>query len=110
MAEKAIHGKLCLRTDTTGNWRTANPVLLRGEIGVEEDSGKIKIGDGKTKWNGLPYFAVGLTKEQILETFFPVNSVRATAGDENPADSIGGEWEQRDAKELTDLKYWVRTK
>lgn len=110
MVERAINGKLCIRTDTAGNWQKANPVLLRGEIGFEEDNGKIKIGDGKTRWNSLPYFAVGMTKEQIRETFFPVNSIRVIAGDENPADGLGGEWEELTEEELPSLKYWVRRK
>ena len=32
-----------------------NPVLADGEIGVETDTDKIKIGDGVTAWNSLPY-------------------------------------------------------
>jgi hypothetical protein len=32
-----------------------NPVLAAGEIGVETDTGKTKIGDGTTTWNNLPY-------------------------------------------------------
>lgn len=110
MADRAIDIKLCLRADTTGNWLNANPVLLRAEIGLEEDSGKIKIGDGKTTWADLPYFAVGMTKEQILETFFPINTIRVVVDGENPANSLGGEWEERNEEELTTLKYWVRVK
>ena len=32
-----------------------NPVLSAGEIGIETDTNKIKIGDGSTAWNNLPY-------------------------------------------------------
>lgn len=32
-----------------------NPVLADGEIGIETDTDKIKIGDGTTAWNSLPY-------------------------------------------------------
>jgi len=32
-----------------------NPVLSAGEIGVETDTGRSKIGDGTTAWNNLPY-------------------------------------------------------
>lgn len=110
MAERKINSKLCLRTDTTGNWQTANPVLLRGEIGVEEDTGKIKIGDGKTEWENLPYFVVGMTKEQVLDTFFPIDTVRLTKGNTNPAETLGGEWEETDAPQTGEFKYWVRTK
>ena len=32
-----------------------NEVLLAGELGIETDTGKYKIGNGLTQWNGLPY-------------------------------------------------------
>jgi len=45
------------RRDTAANWTSANPVLLLGEIGYVSDSttGALKIGDGATAWNSLPY-------------------------------------------------------
>lgn len=47
-----------LRHDNRDNWASANPTLLKGELGIEfSDSGsRIKIGDGVTEWNKLPYF------------------------------------------------------
>lgn len=50
--------RIQLRNDTPSNWATANPVLLAGEIGLEIDStrNRMKIGDGTTAWNDLPYF------------------------------------------------------
>ena len=44
-----------LRHDTAANWTAANPLLAVAEMGVETDTGKIKIGDGASSWNGLPY-------------------------------------------------------
>lgn len=44
--------------DTTANWNSMNPVLLAGEIGIEEMTDgtiAIKIGDGVTAWDTLPY-------------------------------------------------------
>lgn len=35
--------------------KTANPVLLDGEIVYESDTGRHKIGDGVSSWNILPY-------------------------------------------------------
>lgn len=49
---------IALRGDTTANWISANPVLLKCEFGVEIlTSGKkrIKIGDGVTAWTSLDY-------------------------------------------------------
>lgn len=44
-----------LRNDTSSNWTSANPVLLSGEIGIETNTNKYKIGNGSTAWNSLPY-------------------------------------------------------
>lgn len=37
------------------NWQTKNPVLGKGEFGIEIDTGLFKIGDGVTAWNDLKY-------------------------------------------------------
>lgn len=55
MAERILNVKFSLRNDTKQNWQTGNPVLLRGEIGVESDTTKFKFGDGVTAWNSLKY-------------------------------------------------------
>ena len=49
--------KLQIRRGLAADWAagTANPQLLAGEIGVETDTGNIKIGDGTTLWNSLGY-------------------------------------------------------
>ena len=40
---------------TAAQWSIANPVLLRGETGVESDTRKFKFGDGVNHWNDLEY-------------------------------------------------------
>jgi hypothetical protein len=44
-----------LRTDTAAAWTAANPTLLSGEMGIESDTRKIKVGTGSTAWTALPY-------------------------------------------------------
>ena len=44
-----------LRRDTSSNWTTANPTLALGELGLETDGYKYKIGDGVTAWTSLSY-------------------------------------------------------
>ncbi len=44
-----------LRRDTAANWTSVNPTLAQGEVGVETDTGQIKIGDGATAWASLSY-------------------------------------------------------
>lgn len=45
-----------LRNDTAAKWASVNPKLAKGEIGIEIDTNKIKIGNGTDLWNALPYF------------------------------------------------------
>ena len=59
MADKVISVKLRTRYDTTANWISNNPVLLSGELGIESDTLKMKIGNGSTVWNSLPYLLNG---------------------------------------------------
>jgi len=47
--------RIQLRRGGSQEWRNANPVLAQGEIGIDLDSGRIKIGDGTTAWNSLAY-------------------------------------------------------
>lgn len=43
------------RRDTAANWTANNPTLAAGELGLETDTTKYKIGDGTTAWNALAY-------------------------------------------------------
>jgi hypothetical protein len=42
-----------------GSWNAVNPILGDGEFGFEKDTRKVKVGDGVTAWNSLPYIGVG---------------------------------------------------
>ncbi len=44
-----------IRRDTAANWTSASPTLANGELGVETDTQKIKIGNGSTAWASLSY-------------------------------------------------------
>lgn len=48
---------ILMRRDTSTNWRTNNPLLYQGESGLETDTGNVKMGDGLSRWNALPYMA-----------------------------------------------------
>lgn len=64
MADKTLNTRIQLRNDLAETWKTKNPVLLKGEMGVEADTRKIKIGDGKSTWTTLAY--VGADANDIL--------------------------------------------
>lgn len=44
-----------LRRGISSRWSAVNPVLAEGEPGVEIDTHRVKVGDGTTDWNQLPY-------------------------------------------------------
>lgn len=45
------------KVNTQGQWAAQNPVLMAGEPGLESETENLKIGDGRTQWNRLPYFS-----------------------------------------------------
>jgi hypothetical protein len=45
-----------IRKGSKAAWESTNPVLEPGEPGFETDTKKLKLGDGTTAWNNLPYF------------------------------------------------------
>ena len=57
MANKTLNTRIVIRNDTSANWTiNKNKVLLKGEIGLETNTNKYKIGDGSTTWENLTYY------------------------------------------------------
>ena len=46
------------RRGTSAEWASANPILAQGEIGINLDGNRFKVGTGLTSWNYLDYTAV----------------------------------------------------
>jgi len=44
-----------VRRGTAAQWTATNPILGDGELALEKDTQKLKIGNGTTAWNSLPY-------------------------------------------------------
>lgn len=44
-----------LRRSSAGDWTSANPILAQGEMGIELDTNRFKIGNGVDRWADLPY-------------------------------------------------------
>ena len=70
MANKTLKSRILIRNDTASNWQTQNPVLMKGELGVEIDSRKFKFGDGTTAWNDLDYASASAA---VVSTSVPSN-------------------------------------
>ena len=69
--------RIQLRRDNSLNWSTNNPILAEGEIGIELNTNKIKIGDGLTNWNTLSYFSNYeiITSDSLSGTINGVNNI-----------------------------------
>jgi len=68
--------KIQIRRDIAANWTSANPVLSEGEIGLEMDTKKQKVGNGFSTWNSLPYWIEDERTRKITVSDSP-----ATGGD-----------------------------
>lgn len=44
-----------LKRGTAARWAEVNPILDQGEPGFVYDQNRLKVGDGITPWNDLPY-------------------------------------------------------
>ena len=49
--------RIQLRRDTAANWVSNNPTLREGEIGIETDTLKFKIGNGSSTWTSITNYA-----------------------------------------------------
>jgi len=45
------------KVNSKSNWAALNPVLMDGEAAIESQTNNLKIGNGKSTWNQLPYFS-----------------------------------------------------
>lgn len=54
-----------IRRGTASEWTASNPILLDGELAIEKDTRKFKIGDGVTNWNELLYATQGESGKSI---------------------------------------------
>ena len=84
-----IADRIQLRRDTASNWTSADPTLSQGEIGIETDTLKLKIGDGSTAWSSLGYYNTGTTANPT--GFITVGQDNADyTSIQDAADSISG--------------------
>lgn len=75
-----------MRHDTAANWTTYNPILLAGEIGIETNTNRMKLGNGTQNWNSLPYFPA----DSGLGSVFDGGAPDSTYGSLPPIIDCGG--------------------
>lgn len=47
--------KIQIRRGTSSEWTSSNPILSEGELGLETDTNKVKVGNGTSTWTQLSY-------------------------------------------------------
>jgi hypothetical protein len=75
-----------LRNDLAATWTSNNPTLAVGEMGIETDTDKFKLGDGATAWTSLGYGGI----KGVVAATSPVtyNSGTSTVGIDQTAINI----------------------
>lgn len=66
--------RIQLRRDIASNWTTNNPILLPGEVGIETDTLKFKIGNG-ARWNSTTSYAFKLGEANGVATLGPTGKI-----------------------------------
>jgi hypothetical protein len=63
-----------LRRDVAADWTSVNPTLAIGELGLETDTGKFKVGDGATAWTSLTYYTGSIDLDDLDNVTITANA------------------------------------
>jgi hypothetical protein len=73
--------RIQLRRDTAANWTSNNPVLRQGEIGIETDTFKMKVGNGSSTWAQITqYMNIVPDGNLTIEDYIPTSDIGAEDG------------------------------
>lgn len=67
-----------LRRDQSTTWTSANPTLGLGEAGYEVDTYKLKVGDGHTPWQALPYLTTATAANSLTGSTLASNVLNSS--------------------------------
>lgn len=91
------------KVNTQSQWAAQNPVLMAGEPGLESETENLKIGDGRTQWNRLPYFS----SPGYWGSFWDSTSQTATANTPTPILIRGNDLSNRGIKIISNSRITV---
>lgn len=57
-----VQARIRFRRAWSHEWKNVNPILRDGEPGYDKSLNLVKIGDGVSPWNDLPYLNAALEK------------------------------------------------
>lgn len=67
---KELNARIKHKSDTSANWNARDIVLLDGELGIVNDNGELRVGDGTKKFSELPSFKdVDSTLSHLMTKF-----------------------------------------
>lgn len=80
MASVTLDANIICKNGSAARWAQENPILLKGQMGVEIDTGKFKFGDGATHYNTLAYASgllavVKTTEPTISDSDYDIGQV-----------------------------------
>lgn len=52
---------------TAAEWASVNPILGRGQMGVDSTTGGIKIGNGSTRWSALEFEGANIENDGVID-------------------------------------------
>ena len=58
--------RIVTKNDTAENWQQNDPILLKGEQGIDTTNWKIRIGDGISKWSELSDYGLSEAEVQAM--------------------------------------------
>jgi hypothetical protein len=83
--------RIQLRRDTAANWTSSNPILRAGEVGIETDTRKLKIGNGTSTWTQITDYVSDekLNTSTAASTYAPLASPTLTGTPTAPTATAG---------------------
>lgn len=66
--------RIQLRRDIAANWTNNNPILLSGELGIETDTARFKIGNGG-RWNSITSYAFKIGEANGVASLGPTGKL-----------------------------------
>jgi hypothetical protein len=69
-----------LRRGLAADWTSTNPTLAEGELGLEKDTAKLKVGNGSTAWTSLSYLSTGGGSGTVTSVAMSVPTGLSVAG------------------------------
>lgn len=93
-----------IRADSLENWRTQNPILVKGEPSLvlnPTDGNFLKFGDGETAWNNLPFYGSS-SKIEVDQEFLGPGATENPQGSNAVWQAIGAYFVGEGAVQIQD--------